>query len=134
MASYARRSGRPPSPVDRGDYQALLRPRFCLSFWSNRGILFETSMNFTATAGDASQRVQQARVGPRASGPYAQDIRVIGMTSEANQVVQSLGCYDAVVTYDSRDVAAIGLSHRVFVGHDGNSYLRARCTGISAER
>jgi hypothetical protein len=53
-------------------------------------------------------------------------IRVIGLTSAANaDFVQSLGCYDEVLTYD-RATALPSDSPVAFVDMAGNSELRAR--------
>jgi hypothetical protein len=98
--AYARISGDPAFAGREGDYQALLRPLFMLSFlvddfldehdfFGARSVLLSSASSKTAFG--LAHLLHTQRKG----------VRVIGLTSAANAgFVQSLGCYDEVVTYD----------------------------------
>ena len=122
--AYARVGGDPAFAGRQGDYQALLRPLFMLSFlvddflsenefYGARSVMLSSASSKTAF-GLAHLLHTQRR-----------DIRVIGLTSPANtDFVRSLGCYDDVVTYDR--VTSLPLDSPVaFVDMAGNSALRA---------
>ena len=99
--AYARVSGDPAFAGRQGDYQALLRPLFMLSFLVD-DFLAENEF-YGATQRDAVLGLQQDRLRARASPARERNgIKVIGLTSAGNTAfVKSLGCYDEVVTYDS---------------------------------
>src|ERR1700727_612335 len=98
--AYARVSDDPAYAGRQGDYQALLRPLFMLSFlvddflsenevYGARGVMLSSASSKTAFG--------LAHLLHRRRGA----IRLIGLTSAANAgFVGSLGCYDDVVTYD----------------------------------
>jgi hypothetical protein len=98
--AYARVSGDPAFDGREGDYQALLRPLFMLSFlvddflaehefYGARSVLLSSASSKTAFG--LAHLLHTRRKG----------VRVIGLTSTANAgFVGSLGCYDEVVTYD----------------------------------
>jgi Protein of unknown function (DUF2855) len=121
---YARVSGDPAFAGLQGDHQALLRPLFMLSFlvddflaenefFGARSVLLSSASSKTAFG--------LAHLLHRLRKP----IRVIGLTSAGNSdFVNSLGCYDEVVTYDR--VTSLPLDRPVaFVDMAGNSALRA---------
>jgi uncharacterized protein DUF2855 len=122
--AYARVGGDAAFAGRQGDYQALLRPLFMLSFlvddhlgenafYGARSVLLSSASSKTAF-GLAHLLHTQRR-----------DIRVIGLTSAANTTfVRSLGCYDEVVTYDH--VTSLPKHAAVaYVDMAGNSALRA---------
>jgi hypothetical protein len=123
--AYARVSGDPAFAGRQGDYQALLRPLFMLSFlvddflaenafYGARSVMLSSASSKTAFGLAHLLHTQR------------KDIRVIGLTSAANtDFVRSLGCYDDVVTYDR--VTSLSSDRPVgFVDMAGNSELRAR--------
>jgi Protein of unknown function (DUF2855) len=123
--AYARVSGDPAFAGRQGDYQALLRPLFMLSFlvddflaenefYGARSVLLSSASSKTAFG--LAHLLHTLR----------KDIRTIGLTSAANtDFVRSLGCYDEVVTYDR--VASLPPDRPVaFVDMAGNSELRER--------
>jgi hypothetical protein len=120
---YARVGGDAAYAGRQGDYQALLRPLFMLSFlvddflaenefYGARSVMLSSASSKTAFGLAHLLHTQR------------KDIRVIGLTSAANaDFVGSLGCYDEVVTYDrvtsmpsDRPVALVDMA--------GNSALR----------
>jgi hypothetical protein len=123
--AYARVSGDPAFAGREGDYQALLRPLFMLSFlvddylaehefYGAHSVMLSSASSKTAFG--LAHLLHTLRRG----------IRVIGLTSAANaDFVQSLGCYDEVVTYD-RVTSLPSDSPVAFVDMAGNSELRAR--------
>jgi hypothetical protein len=122
--AYARVSGDPAFMGRQGDYQALLRPLFMLSFLVD-GFLAENDF-FGARSVMLSSASSKTAFGlahllhARRSG-----IKVIGLTSAANtDFVRPLGCYDDVVTYD-RVTSLPSASPVAFVDMAGNSELRA---------
>ena len=107
----------------QGDYQALLRPLFMLSFlvddflaenefFGAKSVLLSSASSKTAFG--LAHLVHTQRKG----------IKVIGLTSASNVAfVESLGCYDEVVTYDRVTSLPSG-SPVAFVDMAGNSALR----------
>ncbi len=123
--AYARVSTDPAYAGRQGDYQALLRPLFMLSFlvddflaenefYGARSVMLSSASSKTAFG--LAHLLHTLRKG----------VRVIGLTSAANaDFVQSLGCYDEVVTYDR--VASMPSDQPVaFVDMAGNSALREK--------
>jgi hypothetical protein len=121
--AYARVSDDPSFAGKQGDYQALLRPLFMLSFlvddflaenefYGAKAIMLSSASSKTAYG---LAHLLHAR---------SNGIRVIGLTSPANAAfVKSLGCYDDVVIYDS--VNAMPADKAVaFVDMAGSSSLR----------
>src|SRR3954464_13351018 len=98
--AYTRVSGDPAFAGKQGNYQALLRPLFMLSFlvddflaenefYGARSVLLSSASSKTAFG--LAHLLHTLR----------KQVRVIGLTSAANtDFVKSLGCYDDVVTYD----------------------------------
>jgi hypothetical protein len=121
--AYARVSGDPAFAGRQGDYQALLRPLFMLSFlvddyltendfFGARSVLLSSASSKTAFG--LAHLLHTQRHG----------IRVIGLTSAGNtEFVKSLGCYDDVVTYDRVTSLTPG-SPVAYVDMAGNSALR----------
>jgi Protein of unknown function (DUF2855) len=123
--AYARVSGDPAYAGRQGDYQALLRPLFMLSF------LVDNFLNENEFYGARSVLLSSAS-SKTAFGlahllhTLRGDIRVIGLTSAANAgFVGSLGCYDDVVTYD-RVSSLPSDAPAAFVDMAGNGELRAK--------
>ncbi len=126
--AYARISGDPAFAGRQGDYQALLRPLFMLSFlvddflaenefFGARGVLLSSASSKTAFG--LAHLLHTLRG----------DIKVIGLTSASNvEFVKSLGCYDEVVTYD-RVTSLPPDSPVAYVDMAGNSELRATLHG-----
>ncbi|MBR1145534.1 DUF2855 family protein [Bradyrhizobium sp. AUGA SZCCT0431] len=122
--AYARVSGDPSFAGRRGDFQALLRPLFMLSFLVD-DFLAENDF-FGAQSVMLSSASSKTAFGlahllhTRRNG-----IKVIGLTSAPNVAfVKSLGCYDEVVTYDA--VTSLPPDSPVaLVDMAGNSELRA---------
>lgn len=122
--AYSRVSGDPAFVGRQGDYQALLRPLFMLSFLVD-DFLAENDF-FGAQSVMLSSASSKTAFGlahllhTRRNG-----IKVIGLTSAANTgFVSSLGCYDEVVTYD-RVTSLPPDSPMALVDMAGNSELRA---------
>jgi hypothetical protein len=122
--AYARVSGDPSFAGREGDYQALLRPLFMLSFlvddylaehdfYGARSVLLSSASSKTAFG--LAHLLHTQRKG----------IRVIGLTSAANvDFVRSLGCYDEVILYD-QVTSLPSASPVAYVDMAGNSALRA---------
>jgi hypothetical protein len=123
--AYARVSGDASFAGREGDYQALLRPLFMLSFlvddfleendfFGARSVLLSSASSKTAFGLAHLLHTQRTA------------IRVIGLTSAPNvDFVRSLGCYHEIVTYDRMTT----LPHDqpvALVDMAGNSELRAR--------
>jgi len=130
--AYTRVSGDPAFTGRQGDYQALLRPLFMLSFlvddylaenefFGARGVLLSSASSKTAFG---LAHLLHLRKG----------IKVIGLTSASNvEFVKSLGCYDEVVTYDR--VTSLPPDLPVaYVDMAGNSELRATLHGHFGDR
>jgi hypothetical protein len=122
--AYARVSGNPAFAGKQGDYQALLRPLFMLSFlvddflaenefYGARSVLLSSASSKTAFG---LAHLLHLRAG----------IKVIGLTSAPNtDFVESLGCYDEVVTYD-RGTSLPSNAPVALVDMAGNSELREK--------
>ncbi len=109
--AYARVSGDPAFAGRQGDYQALLRPLFMLSFLVD---------DFLAENGDyGAGRVMLSSASSKTAFGiahllHARGVKVIGLTSAGNvKFVQSLGCYDEVVTYEPGYVDTGGYGSRL---------------------
>ena len=122
--AYARVSGDPAFEGRQGDYQALLRPLFMLSFLVDdhlaevefhgaRGVILSSASSKTA-------------FGLAHLISLRQGIDVIGLTSTGNaDFVRSLGCYDTVVTYD--ELSMLPADRPVaYVDMAGSAELRAK--------
>jgi hypothetical protein len=121
--AYSRVTGDPAFAGRQGGYQALLRPLFMLSFLVD-DLLAENEF-FGATSVILSSASSKTAFGlAHLLHTQRQPIRVIGLTSAANvDFVQSLGCYDEVVTYDAISSMATDQA-AVFVDMAGNAKLR----------
>ena len=121
--AYARVSGDPAFAGKQGDYQALLRPLFMLSFLVS---------DFLAENDDyGAKRVMLSSASSKTAFGlahllHARGVTVIGLTSAGNTAfAQSLGCYDEVVTYD--DVTALPVDSPIaYVDMAGNSVVREK--------
>lgn len=120
--AYARVSGDPAYAGRQGDYQALLRPLFMLSFLVND--FLAENVEFGANAVLLSSASSKTAFG-LAHLLQTRGRKVIGLTSAGNTAfVSSLGCYDEVVNYDC--VTSFPSDAPVaFVDMAGNSALRA---------
>src|SRR5262249_53125430 len=98
--AYARVGGDPAFAGRQGDYQALLRPLFMLSFLVD-DYLSENAF-FGARRVILSSASSKTAIGlAHLLHTQRKDIDVIGLTSAGNLgFVETLGCYDQVVTYD----------------------------------
>ncbi|WP_249166547.1 DUF2855 family protein [Bradyrhizobium sp. JYMT SZCCT0428] len=98
--AYARVSGDPAFTGKQGDYQALLRPLFMLSFLVDDFLAendFYGARRVMLSSASSKTAYGLAHLLHRRDG-----IKVIGLTSAPNVAfVKSLGCYDEVVTYDA---------------------------------
>jgi Protein of unknown function (DUF2855) len=129
--AYARVSGDPAFAGRQGDYQALLRPLFMLSFLVD-DYLAENEF-FGAKSVMLSSASSKTAFGlAHLLHTLRKDIRVIGLTSAANvDFVNSLGCYDDVVTYDHvTSLPPIHLSRSST--WPATASCARNCTGISA--
>jgi hypothetical protein len=123
--AYARVGNDPAFAGREGDYQALLRPLFMLSFLVD-DFLAENDF-FGAQRVMLSSASSKTAIGlAHLLHSLRKKVRVIGLTSAGNaDFVASLGCYDEVVTYDR--IASMPANTAVaFVDMAGNSDLRAR--------
>ena len=120
--AYRRVSGNPEFEGRHGDYQALLRPLFMLSFLVD-DFLAEHEM-FGASRVLLSSASSKTAFGLAHLLHTRKSVKVIGLTSAANvDFVKSLGCYDEVVTYDR--VTSLPKDAPVaYVDMAGNSGLR----------
>ncbi len=121
--AYSRVSGDPAFEGRQGDYQALLRPLFMLSFLVD-DFLAENEF-FGARSVMLSSASSKTAFGlAHLLHVLRKPIRVIGLTSASNvEFVKSLGCYDEVVTYDR--VGSLPSDYPVaYVDMAGNSALR----------
>jgi uncharacterized protein DUF2855 len=120
--SYARVSGNPDFRGRAGDYRALLQPLFMLSFLVD-DFLAENEM-FGAKSVLLSSASSKTAFGLAHLLHARKSVKVIGLTSASNVAfVQSLGCYDEVVTYD-RITSLPANSPVAYVDMAGNSPLR----------
>jgi hypothetical protein len=122
--AYARVSGDPAFAGRQGDYQALLRPLFMLSF------LVDDALAEADFYGARSVILSSASSKTAFGLPHLlalrKQIRVIGLTSAANaDFVGSLGCYGEVVDYDR--ISSLAIDQPVaLVDMAGNGELRAK--------
>lgn len=123
--AYLRVSGNAAFEGLNGDYQALLRPLFMLSFLVD-DYLREREF-FGAQAVMLSSASSKTAFGlAHLLHSHPESPRVIGLTSAANaDFVQSLGCYHEVLTYDRIEALPSNMPV-AFVDMAGNSALRAR--------
>jgi uncharacterized protein DUF2855 len=122
--AYARVSDDPAFAGRQGDYQALLRPLFMLSFLVDDSL---AEADFHGARGVIlSSASSKTAIGLAHLLSLRQQIHVIGLTSAANSdFVKSLHCYDEVVGYDN--LSALPQDQPVaFVDMAGNGDLRAR--------
>jgi hypothetical protein len=121
---YARVSGDPAFAGQAGDYEALLRPLFMLSFLVD-DFLAEKEF-FGARSVMLSSASSKAAIGLAHLLHRRKNVLVTALTSSRNAAfVGSLGIYDDVVTYDL--VASLPADEPVvFVDMAGDSGLRAR--------
>src|SRR6267143_2396190 len=122
--AYARVSGDPAFEGKQGDYQALLRPLFMLSFLVD-DFLAENEFYGAKSVMLSSASSKTAYGLAHLLHARANGIKVIGLTSAGNTAfVKSLGCYDEGVTYDN--VSSLPTRPAVaYVDMCGNSPLRA---------
>ena len=121
--AYSRVSGDPAFAGRQGDYQALLRPLFMLSFLVD-DFLAENQFFGAGSVMLSSASSKTAFGLAHLLHTQRKPTRVIGLTSAGNmEFVRSLGCYHDVVSYDAvssmpADQAA------VFVDMAGSAKLR----------
>src|SRR5580692_4596472 len=122
--AYARISDDPAYTGRQGDYQALLRPLFMLSFLVD-DFLAEHEFHGARSVMLSSASSKTAFGLAHLLHTQRKGVRVIGLTSAANvDFVGSLGCYDEVILYDQ--VASLPSASPVaYVDMAGNSALRA---------
>jgi len=122
--AYARVGGDPAYAGEQGDYQALLRPLFMLSFLVD-DFLGEAEL-FGAERAILSSASSKAAFGLAHLLHTTRKIEVIGLTSETNRAfVESLGCYHRVAGY--RDVETLDAqAPAVVIDFAGNAELTAR--------
>jgi hypothetical protein len=122
--AYARVSGDPAFAGRQGDYQALLRPLFMLSFLVDD--FLDQNEFYGAHSVLLSSASSKTAFGLAHLLHLRQGIKVIGLTSASNvDFVSSLGCYDDVVTYDH--VTSLPSDQpAAYVDMAGNSELCAR--------
>jgi hypothetical protein len=120
--AYRRVSGDPAFAGKQGDYQALLRPLFALSFSVDD---FLAENDFFGANGVLLSSASSKTAYGLAHLLHARGVRTIGLTSAGNvDFVKSLGCYDQVVTYD--EVNSLPADQPVaYVDMAGNGPLRA---------
>jgi hypothetical protein len=121
--AYARVSGNPDFQGRAGDYRALLQPLFMLSFLVD-DFLAENEF-FGAKSVMLSSASSKTAFGlAHLLHTQRKGIRVVGLTSASNAAfVESLGCYDEVVTYD-RVTSMPTTAPIAYVDMAGNSGLR----------
>jgi hypothetical protein len=123
--AYARVSGDPAFEGLDGDYQALLRPLFMLSFLVD-DFLRENEFFGARTILLSSASSKTAFGLAHLLHSHPQPIHVVGLTSAANtDFVRSLGCYHEVLTYERIESLPMD-SPVAFVDMAGNSAVRAR--------
>jgi Protein of unknown function (DUF2855) len=123
--AYARVSGDPAFAGRQGDYQALLRPLFMLSFLVDDFLaeneFFGAKRVMLSSASSKTAFGLAHLLHTRRKG-----IKTIGLTSAGNAgFVSSLGCYDEVVTYD-RVTSLPSDAPVALVDMAGDSELRAK--------
>jgi hypothetical protein len=118
--AYARVSDDPAFAGRQGDYQALLRPLFMLSFLVDDA-LAEADF-YGARSVILSSASSKTAFGLAHLLALRKQVRVIGLTSAANaDFVRSLGCYDEVVSYDR--ISSLSTDQPVVAG---NGELRSK--------
>jgi hypothetical protein len=123
--AYARVTDDPAFAGRNGDYQALLRPLFMLSFLVD-DFLAEQEFFGPRTVILSSASSKTAFGLAHLLHSKRKPIRVIGLTSAGNaDFVRSLGCYDDVVLYDGIDTLPAD-QPVAFVDMAGNADLRGR--------
>jgi uncharacterized protein DUF2855 len=123
--AYARVTGDTAFAGRQGDYQALLRPLFMLSFLVD-DFLAENEFYGARSALLSSASSKTAFGLAHLIHTQRKDLKVIGLTSTANVgYVNSLGCYHEVVTYD-RVTSLAAYVPVAFVDMAGNSGLREK--------
>jgi len=116
--AYARVSGDPQFAGKSGDYQALLRPLFLLSFLVD-DFLAESSF-FGADSVLLTSASSKTAIGLAYLLKKRGAVKVVGLTSGGNRAfVDGLGCYDEVVTYDA--IAEMPKAPVVIVDMAGNA-------------
>jgi hypothetical protein len=121
--AYSRVSGDPTFAGRQGDYQALLRPLFMLSFLVDD--FFAENELFGASSAILSSASSKTAFGlAHLLHTQRRPVRVIGLTSPANaEFVRSLGCYDEVVSYEA--VSSLPADQAaVFIDMAGSGKLR----------
>ena len=123
--AYARVSGNSDFEGRNGDYQALLRPLFMLSFLVD-DFLREHEFFGARTVLLSSASSKTAFGLAHLLHSHPKPTHVIGLTSAGNaDFVRSLGCYHEVVLYD--DIESLPAASPVaFVDMAGSGALRAR--------
>src|SRR5712675_3255999 len=122
--AYARVGGDPAFAGRQGDYQALLRPLFMLSFLVDDNLAEHEFYGARSVMLSSASSKTAFGLAPLLH-TLRKDIRVIGLTSAANtDFVKSLGCYEDVLTYD-RVTSLPSDSPVALVDMAGNSELRA---------
>jgi hypothetical protein len=131
--AYTRVSDDPAFAGKQGDYQALLRPLFMLSFLVD-DFLAENEFYGAKSVMLSSASSKTAYGLAHLLHARGNGIKVIGLTSAGNtSFVKSLGCYDEVVTYDN--VTSLPANSAVaYVDMAGNSPLRATLHGHFGEQ
>lgn len=116
--SYARVSGDPQFTGKSGDYQALLRPLFMLSFLVDD--FFAEASFFGAKSVLLTSASSKTVIGLAYLLKKRGSLKVMGLTSSGNRAfVEGLGCYDEVVTYDA--IEAMPKSPIAIVDMAGNA-------------
>lgn len=122
--AYSRISSDPAFAGKQGDYQALLRPLFMLSFMVDDFLAendFFGARNVVLSSASSKTAFGLAHLVHTLRKP----IRVTGLTSPSNAAfVRSLGCYDDVVTYDA--IGALPQEPTAFVDMAGSADLRRK--------
>ena len=123
--AYARVGGDPAFAGRLGDYQALLRPLFMLSFLVDAALA--EHQFFGATSVLLSSASSKTAIGlAHLLHTQRRPVRVIGLTSAANaDFVASLGCYDEVVTYENIETLP-GTVPTALIDFAGSADLRHR--------
>ena len=114
--SFQRCATDPVYRTDREDLQMLLFPLFFTSFVIDD--FLEDNHDFGANQIIISSASSKTAIG-EAFLAHSRGARVIGLTSATNKsFVESLDCYDGVLTYD--EVASLALEPSVYVDVAGN--------------
>ena len=126
--AYSRVTGDKAFVGRQGDYQALLRPLFMLSFLVDD---FLAEINFFG----AQSVILSSASSKTAFGlawllhTHRKPVRVIGLTSAGNvDFTKSLGCYDEIVTYDKIELLS-AKEPVAYVDMAGSADVRSRLHG-----